>query len=74
MSRLARFPVKLEFWTTEAQLQGLELLTGDGLTDKASHLRQALALYLRHFGITSTPQPNGQHQEQARGVHVSANP
>jgi hypothetical protein len=68
MSRPQRFGVKCEFWTTEQQLQGLELLIADGLSDKASHLRQALAMYLRHFGITAAPRPaqsNGQHQEQA---------
>jgi hypothetical protein len=71
MSRPQRFPNKIEFWTTDGQLRGLELLCADGLTDKASHLRQAVALYLRHFGISSAPQPaqpNGQHQEAARAL------
>jgi hypothetical protein len=72
MSRPQRFGVKFEFWSTDQQLQGLELLCADGLSDKATHLRQALAMYLRHFGITSAPQPaqpNGhQHQERAHGL------
>jgi hypothetical protein len=72
MSKPQRFPIKLEFWSTEQQLQGLELLCSDQLTDKASHLRQALQMYLRHFGIVAAPRPapsvNGQHQEQASGL------
>ncbi|EHR03226.1 hypothetical protein [Bradyrhizobium sp. WSM471] len=66
MPRPQRFPIKLEFWSTEAQLSGLELLTADGLSDKATHLRQALAMYLRHFGIAppQPPRPNGQQQHQ----------
>jgi hypothetical protein len=78
MSRPQRFPFKVEFWTTPGQVRGLELLCSDGLTDKASHLRQAVQMYLRHFGISSAPpqpaQPNGQHQEgQQNGLHPSAN-
>ena len=61
MSRPARFPVRMEFWTNDQQLAGLELLCSDGLTDKAGHLRQAVAMYLRHFGINSAPRPNGAH-------------
>jgi hypothetical protein len=69
MSRPQRFPNKIEFRTTDGQLRGLELLCADGLTDKASHLRQAVALYLRHFGIAPQPAPNGQHhQETARAL------
>jgi hypothetical protein len=73
MARPQRFPNKIEFWTTDQQLQGLELLTSDGLSDKASHMRQALAMYLRHFGINSAPRPaqplNGHHQqEQTHGL------
>jgi hypothetical protein len=53
-------------------MQGLELLTADGLTDKAGHLRQALQMYLRHFGITAAParppQPNGHQQEKQYAV------
>ena len=67
MARPQRFPNKIEFWTNDEQLLGLELLTSDGLSDKANHLRQALAMYLRHFGISSAPRPaqpvNG-HQHQ----------
>jgi hypothetical protein len=73
MARPQRFPNKVEFWTNDQQLRGLELLCADGLTDKASHLRQALAMYLRHFGITSAPRPpqaNGQHQEAPHGVRA----
>jgi hypothetical protein len=69
MARPQRFPNKIEFWTNDEQLHGLELLTSDGLSDKANHLRQALAMYLRHFGISSAPRPvqpaNG---HQAAGV------
>jgi hypothetical protein len=67
MSRPARYPNKIEFWTNEQQLQGLELLIADGLSDKATHLRQALALYLRHCGIAPAARPalNG-HAQQAR--------
>jgi hypothetical protein len=57
MRRPQRFPFKLEFWTTPEQLAGIELLCSDGLTDKAGHLRQALAMYLRHFGIKPAPRP-----------------
>jgi hypothetical protein len=69
MARPQRFPNKVEFWTNDQQLQGLELLTSDGLTDKAGHLRQALAMYLRACGIITAPRPaptvNGVHHHQA---------
>ena len=66
MSRPARYPNKIEFWTNDQQLHGLELLIADGLSDKAAHLRQALALYLRHCGIAPASRPmNGQHQTAA---------
>jgi hypothetical protein len=71
MSRPQRFPNKIEFWTTDGQLRGLELLCSDGLTDKASHLRQAVQMYLRACGIIAAPQPaqpNGHHQETARAL------
>ena len=70
MSRPRRYPVKAEFWTTEAQWSALELLCADGLSDKATHLRQALAMYLRAAGIApkTTPPMNGKHQEVTRGV------
>jgi hypothetical protein len=69
MARPQKFPNKIEFWTNDQQLQGLELLTSDGLTDKASHMRQALQMYLRQFGIASArPVPNGHpHQPAAAG-------
>jgi hypothetical protein len=77
MSRPQKFGFKFEFWSTEQQMRGLELLCADGLSDKATHLRQALAMYLRHFGISSAPQPtqpNGgnyqQHQEARNGVQT----
>ena len=57
MARPQRFPNKVEFWTNDQQLQGLELLTADGLSDKANHLRQALAMYLRAAGIIAAPRP-----------------
>ncbi|MEH2547133.1 hypothetical protein V1283_003778 [Bradyrhizobium sp. AZCC 2262] len=72
MARPQRFPVKFEFWSTEQQLAGLEMLCSDGLSDKATHLRQALAMYLRAAGISQKPaQPaNGQqhHQERVNGL------
>jgi len=72
MARPQRFPNKIEFWTNDQQLQGLELLTSDGLSDKANHLRQALQMYLRYCGVASAPRPaqplNGHHQEQTHGV------
>jgi hypothetical protein len=76
MARPQRFPNKFEFWSTDEQLRGLELLTADGLSDKANHLRQALAMYLRAAGIVAAPRPaqpaNGQHHqpigEQSRGL------
>ena len=72
MSRPQKFGFKFEFWSTQEQSRGLELLCADGLSDKATHLRQALAMYLRHFGINSAPQPtqsNGQqHQERTHGL------
>jgi len=73
MSRPQRFPIRLEFWTTDLQLQGLELLTSDGLSDKANHLRQALQMYLRYCGVVASPRPasplNGHHQqEQGHGL------
>jgi hypothetical protein len=68
MARAPRFPNKFEFWSTDEQLAGLELLTADGLTDKASHLRQALAMYLRAAGInTARTAPNGQHHPAGAG-------
>ena len=67
MARPQRFPNKVEFWTNDQQLQGLELLTSDGLSDKANHLRQALQMYLRYCGVVAAPRPaqpvNG-HQHQ----------
>jgi hypothetical protein len=70
MSRPARFPVKLEFWTNEQQLEGLDLACSDGLSDRATHLRQALAMYLRAAGIVVAPrpQPNG-HPQQEQAHH-----
>jgi hypothetical protein len=72
MARLPRFPNKVEFWTTDEQFKGLELLCADGLTDRASHVRQALAMYLRACGITVAPRPaqpaNGQ-PHHAAGAH-----
>jgi hypothetical protein len=40
------------------------------LTDKATHMRQALKLYLRQLGIAPAlpTQSNGQHQEHVSGV------
>lgn len=70
MSRPRKFEIKLEFWTTPQQVNALELLTADGLSDKATHLRQALAMYLRHCGIVAAPRPaaNGHdHQQQEKG-------
>lgn len=71
MSRPQRFSIRLDFWTNEQQLEGLELLCSDGLSDKATHLRQALAMYLRHFGISSAPRPaqpaNGHHAAVPHG-------
>jgi hypothetical protein len=65
MARAPRFPNKIEFWTTDQQLQGLELLSSDGLTDKATHMRQALKFYLRSLGVAPQAQLNG-HQEKAQ--------
>lgn len=66
MSRPRRYECKGEFWTTPQQMDALELLCADGLSDKATHLRQALAMYLRHCGIVAAPRPaNGQHHEAA---------
>jgi hypothetical protein len=68
MARAPRFPNKFEFWSTDEQLAGLELLTSDELTSKAFHLRQALALYLRTAGIhIARPAPNGQHHPTGAG-------
>jgi hypothetical protein len=66
MSRAQRFPNKIEFWTNDQQLRGLELLASDGLTDKATHMRQALKFYLRQFGVApAAGAPNGQHHQPA---------
>jgi hypothetical protein len=66
MSRPQNKPVRLEFYTSEAQFAALELLTADGLSDRSVHIRQALALYLRHLGINPPSRPaaplNGAHQ------------
>jgi hypothetical protein len=70
MSRPQRFPVKIEFWSTEQQLQGLELLTADQLSDKATHLRQALQMYLRHCGVVTAPRPANGQQNQEKSSHV----
>jgi hypothetical protein len=71
MARVPRFPNKIEFWTNDLQLAGLELLISDGLSDKASHLRQALQMYLRAAGIntvnTARTAPNGQHHPANAG-------
>lgn len=69
MARVQRFPVKLEFWTTEEQLAGLELLCSDQLTDKPTRLREALKMLLLYNGINPAPRPaapNGVHR--AAGV------
>jgi len=69
MSRPQRFMNKVEFFTNDAQVRGLELVCADGLSDKATHLRQALQMYLRACGAIAAPQPNGhQHQERAHGL------
>ena len=75
MSREQKLSVKIEFWTSPEQLEGLKLLTSDGLSDRSVHIRQALTMYLRQFGINCAPRPaqsngNGQHhpQEQRHGV------
>jgi hypothetical protein len=72
MARPIKFPNRIEFWTNDLQLQGLELLCSDGLTDKASHMRQALAMYLRACGIIAASRPaqpvNGAHHQEA-GAH-----
>jgi hypothetical protein len=68
MARAPRFPNKIEFWTNDQQLQGLELLASDGLTDKATHMRQALKFYLRSFGVAQPAQSNGQEKAQSHGV------
>ena len=67
MARPQRFPNKVEFWTNDTQLRGLELLCADGLSDKASHLRQALAMYLRAAGIAPArpAATNGMHHHPA---------
>ena len=58
---------KIESWTNDQQLQGLELLIADGLSDKATHLRQALALYLRHCGIA-------RHRDRHRTASINLLP
>jgi hypothetical protein len=68
MARAPRFPNKIEFWTNDQQLQGLELLASDGLTDKATHMRQALKFYLRHLGIAPAPQQSNGQEQATHGV------
>jgi hypothetical protein len=70
MGRPQRFPVKLEFWTNETQLEGLEFLCSDGLTDKPTHLRQALQMYLRHFGFNPPPRPAAPMNGAAAAEHA----
>jgi hypothetical protein len=69
MPRPQRYPFKIEFWSNQAQLSGLETLCSDGLSDKATHLRQALQMYLRATGVAASPthHVNGVNgKEQAR--------
>jgi hypothetical protein len=72
MSRPQRFCNKIEFYTNDQQLRGIEILCADGLSDRATHMRQALQMYLQACGIVAPPQPaqsiNGQHQERANGL------
>jgi hypothetical protein len=69
MARPQRYPNRFEFWSTDEQMRGLEMLTSDGLCDKATHLRQALGMYLRACGFApSRPAPNGQHHQDTRST------
>jgi hypothetical protein len=72
MAKAARFPRKLEVWVPDAIADGLDALASDGLLTISDHARQALALYLRNYGITVAPRPaqspNGQHQERANAL------
>ena len=55
MARPQRYPYKVEFWTTAAQWDALQSLTADQLTDTATQMRQALAMYLRTLGVNTMP-------------------
>jgi len=71
MTRPQRFPLKLEFWTDEQQVEALDRLTASARFTRADYLREALTLYLIHKGFPSAPppQPNGQsHQEATHGL------
>ncbi|MGC2779998.1 MAG: hypothetical protein WA418_30600 [Bradyrhizobium sp.] len=61
MAKKQRFPIKIEFWTSDQQFEALKLLAEMSLMDRADHLRQAVNLYLTHHGAIAAvrQQPNG---------------
>jgi hypothetical protein len=72
MAKAVRFPRKIEFWVPDAIADGLDALAADGMLTISDHARQALALYLRTYGVAVAPRPaqsiNGQHKETARAL------
>ncbi len=58
MAKQQRFPIKLEFWTNEAQYEALCLLAEASLVDRSAHLRTALAAYLAQHGAIAALRPH----------------
>jgi hypothetical protein len=61
MARPPRFPVKLEFFTTEAQFAALEALESSSMLTKSDHLRQATNWYLQQLGALPRAAPINGH-------------
>jgi hypothetical protein len=68
-----RFPIRLQCWMSEQLAATTEMVALHQETTPSTIIRQALTTYFLQIGAL-TPQPaqpvNGQHREQARGVHV----
>jgi len=60
-----RFPMKIQFATTEAHAAALETLAANSLLDQSDHLRQALDWYLQQMGALRPRQMmNGQGADE----------
>jgi hypothetical protein len=66
MGKAVRFPRKLEVFVTEEIGDGFDLLASDQLLTISDHMRQALVLYLKQWGMM-TPQ----RQARANGAQAA---
>ena len=66
MSKPRRFPVKVEFFTTEEHEAAFNALAASGLLTKSDFYRLAFDTFLRRQGaMTPKPMPNGHAQHAA---------